>query len=72
MTAPATACESPTYGAAPAAPWTPRPLAELEQQHITLALQHYGHNIRQAALALGIDPSTLHRKLKRQGLSSVG
>ena len=56
----------------PAAPWTPRPLAELEQQHISLALQHYGHNIRQAALALGIDPSTLHRKLKRQGLSSVG
>jgi DNA-binding NtrC family response regulator len=43
-------------------------LAEVERKHILDVLEAYDHNQRQAAKALGINPSTLWRKLKAYGL----
>ena len=40
-------------------------LAELEQQHVTSMLEESGGDRRRAAELLGIDLSTLYRKLKR-------
>ena len=40
------------------------PLAELERREIERAMQMFGRNIVRASTALGIHPSTLHRKLK--------
>ncbi len=42
-------------------------LAELEQRHIMAVLRRCGHNQRKAAKLLGINPSTLWRKLKSRG-----
>lgn len=47
----------------------PLPLVEVERQALTLALEFTGNNVPQAALALGIDPTTLRRKLKRFAIS---
>ena len=45
------------------------PLAEVERQALVHALEAAGNNVTRAARALGIDRSTLHRKLKRYELN---
>ena len=50
---------------APAPPVTS--LAEMERQMIERALDASGQNLTRAAEALGIDRTTLHRKLKKHG-----
>lgn len=55
-------------GESPAARFRPRPgltLAAAEEQLITEALRRHAGNRKQAAQELGINPSTLFRKLKR-------
>ena len=42
-------------------------LAELEREYIARVLQAEGGNKTRAAEVLGIDPSTLYRKLNRYG-----
>ena len=42
-------------------------LAEIERQWIAHALEVSGHNVTKAAQALGIDRTTLYRKLKKSG-----
>ena len=44
------------------------PLVEVERRAVTRALQASGNNIAQAARALGINRTTLYRKLKKYGL----
>ncbi len=46
------------------------PLAEVERQALIEALRASGNNITQAARALGINRGTLHRKLKKYGLTA--
>jgi DNA-binding NtrC family response regulator len=43
----------------------PLPLAELERRHVLRVLAETGDDRRRAAEILGIDLSTLYRKLKR-------
>ncbi|MBU1156134.1 MAG: sigma 54-interacting transcriptional regulator, partial [Proteobacteria bacterium] len=45
-------------------------LAEMETEHIRRVLQAHGWNITQAAATLGIDRTTLGRKIKKAGLRS--
>ncbi len=45
------------------------PLAELEKSHILAVLEDCAYNQKQAADVLGINPSTLWRKLKSYGIS---
>ena len=52
----------------PAAFPTPGTLADLERQAIADAVEKSDRNLTRAASALGIDRSTLHRKLKKHGL----
>jgi DNA-binding NtrC family response regulator len=52
-------------GPAPALPSEPTTLAELERRHVEAVLEHSGGDRRKAAEVLGIDLSTLYRKLKR-------
>ncbi len=50
------------------APWEGRPIARLEQieeEYIAYALDRCGGNKSQAARLLGIDPKTLHKKLRK-------
>lgn len=51
--------------AAAATPFDPIPLAELERRHILAVLEHCGGNKSKTAMQLGIERSTLDRKLKR-------
>ncbi|MGV3483965.1 MAG: sigma 54-interacting transcriptional regulator [Planctomycetaceae bacterium] len=53
---------------APAAPTTISTLDEMEQQHLVAALRAVGGNKSRAAIMLGIERSTLDRKLKRFGI----
>ncbi|MCY4077271.1 MAG: sigma-54-dependent Fis family transcriptional regulator, partial [Acidobacteria bacterium] len=46
----------------------PGTLADVECGAIAAALDRSGHNLTRAATALGIDRTTLHRKLKKYGL----
>ena len=46
------------------------PLAEVERQTLLQALAHAGNNVSEAARALGINRTTLYRKLKKYELSS--
>lgn len=46
--------------------WRPRPLAEVEREHIERTLEHTGGNKAQAAALLGIDRRTLYRRLAHQ------
>ena len=46
------------------------PLADVERQALIEALRASGNNITQAARALGINRGTLHRKLKKYGLTA--
>ena len=55
-----------TGGERPPAPST---LAEMETNHIRRTLEAHAWNITQAAGVLGIDRSTLSRKMKRAGLT---
>ncbi|MBU8538279.1 sigma-54-dependent transcriptional regulator [Falsiroseomonas tokyonensis] len=57
--------------AAPAAPWLPPagpdpflPLAEVEKRYILAALDHTSHDVPRAAAMLGVNPSTIYRKLQ--------
>lgn len=45
-----------------------KPLAELERLEITRALTYFNKNVARASQALGVHPSTLHRKLKAMNL----
>ena len=45
-----------------------RTLASIEREALASALEHTGNNVAAAARGLGIDRSTLYRKLKRHGL----
>ncbi|MFO1147116.1 MAG: sigma-54 dependent transcriptional regulator [Alsobacter sp.] len=45
-----------------------RPLAEIEEQVIRFALDHYRNHMTEMARKLGIGRSTLYRKLKEMGL----
>ncbi len=55
-------------GAERAAPADLLPLAEAERQAIARALAASGNNVTRAAAALGINRTTLHRKLKKYDL----
>jgi len=46
-----------------------RPLAELEEAMVRLAIAHYGGRMAEVARRLGIGRSTLYRKLKEYGLA---
>ncbi|MCX7803723.1 MAG: sigma 54-interacting transcriptional regulator, partial [Planctomycetota bacterium] len=48
--------------------WKPRPLAEVEREHIMRVLEYVGGNKKQAAEILGIDRSTLYARLRAYGL----
>ncbi len=54
-------------GTPPAAAATVAPLADVERRAIAHALEMSGRNLTQAAQALGINRTTLHRKLKKYG-----
>ena len=56
----------------PAVPPTVGTLADLERQAIADAVEQSGHNLTRAASTLGIDRTTLHRKLKKHGLRDAG
>ena len=47
------------------AEWQPVPIADLEKQHILATLAHTDWNKSRASQLLGIERSTLDRKLKR-------
>ena len=59
---------SPALGSASDGPAFVLPLQEVERQALLHALEAMGNNVKQAALALGINRSTLHRKLKKYDL----
>lgn len=63
---------SPLEAASPAASDTgfePQPLLEVEKQHILRTLEYTGWHKSQAATLLGIERSTLDRKIKSYGLT---
>lgn len=62
------AMESPAASSDPSLRKTIPTLDEMEQQHLVLVLQHVGGNKSRAANLLGIERSTLDRKLKRFGI----
>jgi DNA-binding NtrC family response regulator len=47
-----------------------RPLTEIEEEMILLAIDHYGGRMAEVARRLGIGRSTLYRKLKEYGLAT--
>ena len=49
------------------AEWTPRPLVEIEREHIARTITATDGNVARAAELLGIGRNTLHRKLKEYG-----
>ena len=53
-------------------PWTPSAIADLERQHILATLDHTDWNKSKASQLLGIERSTLDRKLKRYQVSRPG
>ena len=62
----------PELSAAGVPPVSVTPLAEMERRMIERALEASDHNLTRAARALGIDRTTLHRKLKRYGKRARG
>ena len=52
--------------------WTPSAIADLERQHILATLDHTDWNKSKASQLLGIERSTLDRKLKRYQVSRPG
>jgi Nif-specific regulatory protein len=59
---------APVVGAVPVAVYKPESLEELEKRHILETLKHTEWNKSKAALILGIERSTLDRKIERYGL----
>jgi transcriptional regulator with GAF, ATPase, and Fis domain len=57
-----------TESSVPAAEFTPMPLTELERRHILATLKATGWNKSQTAQILGIERSTLDRKIRRYGI----
>jgi DNA-binding NtrC family response regulator len=49
-----------------------RPLAEIEEAMIRLAITHYGGQMSEVARRLGIGRSTLYRKLREYGIDAGG
>ncbi len=49
--------------------WRPRPIADIEREHIMATLSHTSWNKSKASQMLGIERSTLDRKLKRYQVS---
>ena len=62
---PATESDQVSLDCQPDSPFEPIPLSELEQRHILAMLEHCAGNKTKAAQTLGIERSTLDRKLKR-------
>ncbi len=62
---------SPVLASATDRPAAVLPLAEVERQALLRALEAKGNNVKEAAGALGINRSTLHRKLKKYNLGRV-
>ncbi len=62
---------SPVLASATDRPAAVLPLAEVERQALLRALEATGNNVKEAAGALGINRSTLHRKLKKYNLGRV-
>jgi len=54
----------------PASTYEPRPLTNVEREHILATLQYTGWNKSKTAAILGIERSTLDRKIRRYDLSS--
>jgi DNA-binding NtrC family response regulator len=52
--------------------WEPLPIRELEKRHILRTLRHTRGNRTEAARLLGINPSTLWRKMKTYDISEAG
>jgi Nif-specific regulatory protein len=52
-------------------PWEPASLADMEREHILATLRSTGWNKSQAAGILGIERSTLDRKIRRYDLSDL-
>lgn len=50
----------------------PMTLEELEREHLLRVLENTGWQKRRASEILGIDPSTIYRKLQRYGIESPG
>lgn len=46
----------------------PEPIEEIERRHILATLEHFGWVKTKASTALGIERSTLDRKLKQHGV----
>ncbi len=59
---------APAHPGASAASPIPETLAEMERRAIVEAIEKSGRNLTRAARVLGIDRTTLHRKLKKHGL----
>ena len=66
-----TARGRPSGAGAATLPTDVLPLAETERRAITRALDAAGNNVTRAALALGINRTTLHRKLKKYDLPTA-
>ena len=62
----------PELSAAGVPPVPVTPLAEMERRMVERALEASDHNLTRAARALGIDRTTLHRKLKKYGRRARG
>ncbi len=59
--------ESPLQGK-----FLPCTLDDMERRHILMTLQHTNWNKSRAAVLLGIERSTLDRKIRRYGLAEQG
>ena len=62
--------EAPEGAAAAPGPFRPVSLDEMERRHILATLEHTGWNKSRAAVILGIERSTLDRKIRRYELGS--
>ncbi|HHK42342.1 MAG TPA: sigma-54-dependent Fis family transcriptional regulator, partial [Planctomycetaceae bacterium] len=66
-----TASESTQDIRLPGLTYEPVSLEEIERRHIAATLQETGWNKSRAAAILGIERSTLDRKIKKYGLSKA-
>ena len=62
--------EPPARAGRQASAFTPRPLKEVEREHIERVLAHSGHNVSAAAKILEISRTTLYKKMQDYGLKS--
>ena len=66
---PSVSAADPRAAAAAAEADAVLPLAEVERRAVTRALERTGRNVTRAAASLGISRATLHRKLRKYGLT---